>query len=62
MKAGQFRITNYSMGRGVTSVEMRCTLQEAILRGETMEPLGQPGSGKGARAKSRVIGIQRISD
>jgi ABC-type microcin C transport system duplicated ATPase subunit YejF len=62
MKPGRFQITNYSMGRGVASVELHGTIQEAIKRGETMEALGQPGSGKGAAAKSRIVGIKRLGD
>lgn len=61
MKAGRFLITNYSMGRAVTSVEVNGTLEDAMARGEKMAPLGLPGTGKGARAKSRVIGIKRLS-
>lgn len=60
MKDGTFIITNYAMGRAISSVTLEGSLKEAVKRGETMEPLGLPGTGKGAAAKSRIIGIKRM--
>lgn len=61
-KPGLFLVTNYSMGRSVTSALVRGTVNDAILRGETMEALGLPGNHKNAGRASRVIGIKRMND
>lgn len=61
-KPGLFLVTNYAMGRAVTSALVRGTVNDAITRGETMEALGLPGTGKNAGRASRVIGVKRMND
>lgn len=59
-EVSKFLITNYAMGTAISRVEVEGTLTDAILRAERLESHGQPGTGKGAAARSRVIGIQRV--
>lgn len=60
MKSGKFLITNYAMGRVITTLEFKGTLEEAKLRSETMEPLGLPSNHPKCAPRTRIIGIKRI--
>jgi hypothetical protein len=58
----KFRLTSYSMGSAVEQKVVDGSEQTAILAAEKMGAHGLPGTVKEARGKSRVVGIQRLTD
>lgn len=56
----KFRLTSYSMGNAVETRTVEGSEDTALAAAAKMGAHGLPGTGPGARGKSRVVGIVRF--